>query len=202
MKEYINDTIKYYNDNCENFKSKWDNYLFDIPNTFAEYLKDDAYVLDLGCGTGRDSLYFKEKGFKVKCIDGSVNMCKIASEALGQEVENKNYLDIDYKDLFDGVFACASLLHLKDEDLKIVLKKVYDSLKFNGIMYASFKYGNDERFEDGRFFNDMTLDKFNRLMNETECNFEIIKAWNTSQYGTDSEFLNLLLKKKQCKYYR
>ena len=70
MKEYINDTIKYYNDNCENFKSKWDNYLFDIPNTFAEYLKDDAYVLDLGCGTGRDSLYFKEKGFKVKCIDG------------------------------------------------------------------------------------------------------------------------------------
>ena len=196
MKEYINDTIKYYNDNCENFKSKWDNYLFDIPNTFAEYLKDDAYVLDLGCGTGRDSLYFKEKGFKVKCIDGSVNMCKIASEALGQEVENKNYLDIDYKDLFDGVFACASLLHLKDEDLKIVLKKVYDSLKFNGRMYASFKYGNDERFEDGRFFNDMTLDKFNRLMNETECNFEIIKAWNTSQYGTDSEFLNLLLKKK------
>lgn len=196
MKEYINDTIKYYNDNCENFKSKWDNYLFDIPNTFAEYLKDDAYVLDLGCGTGRDSLYFKEKGFKVKCIDGSVNMCKIASEALGQEVENKNYLDIDYKDLFDGVFACASLLHLKDEDLKIVLKKVYDSLKFNGIMYASFKYGNDERFEDGRFFNDMTLDKFNKLMNETECNFEIIKAWNTSQYGTDSEFLNLLLKKK------
>ena len=196
MKEYINDTIKYYNDNCENFKSKWDNYLFDIPNTFAEYLKDDAYVLDLGCGTGRDSLYFKEKGFKVKCIDGSVNMCKIASEALGQEVENKNYLDIDYKDLFDGVFACASLLHLKDEDLKIVLKKVYDSLKFNGILYASFKYGNDERFEDGRFFNDMTLDKFNRLMNETECNFEIIKAWNTSQYGTDSEFLNLLLKKK------
>ncbi len=196
MKEYINDTIKYYNDNCENFKSKWDNYLFDIPNTFAEYLKDDAYVLDLGCGTGRDSLYFKEKGFKVKCIDGSVNMCKIASEALGQEVENKNYLDIDYKDLFDGVFACASLLHLKDEDLKIVLKKIYDSLKFNGIMYASFKYGNDERFEDGRFFNDMTLDKFNKLMNETECNFEIIKAWNTSQYGTDSEFLNLLLKKK------
>ena len=196
MKEYINDTIKYYNDNCESFKSKWDNYLFDIPNTFAEYLKDDAYVLDLGCGTGRDSLYFKEKGFKVKCIDGSVNMCKIASEALGQKVENKNYLDIDYKDLFDGVFACASLLHLKDEDLKIVLKKVYDSLKFNGIMYASFKYGSDERFEDGRFFNDMTLDKFNKLMNETECNFEIIKAWNTSQYGTDSEFLNLLLKKK------
>ena len=196
MKEYINDTIKYYNDNCENFKSKWDNYLFDIPNTFADYLIDNAYVLDLGCGTGRDSLYFKEKGFKVKCIDGSVNMCKIASEALGQEVENKNYFDIDYKDLFDGVFACASLLHLKDEDLKIVLKKIYDSLKFNGIMYASFKYGNDERFEDGRFFNDMTLDKFNKLMNETECNFEIIKAWNTSQYGTDSEFLNLLLKKK------
>ncbi len=196
MKEYINDTIKYYNDNCENFKSKWDNYLFDIPNTFADYLIDNAYVLDLGCGTGRDSLYFKEKGFKVKCIDGSVNMCKIASEALGQEVENKNYFDIDYKDLFDGVFACASLLHLKDEDLKIVLKKIYDSLKFNGIMYASFKYGNDERFEDGRYFNDMTLDKFNKLMNDSGCNFEIVKAWNTSQYGTSSEFLNLLLKKK------
>lgn len=196
MKEYINNTIKYYDDNCENFKSKWDNYLFDIPNTFAEYLKDDAYVLDLGCGTGRDSLYFKEKGFKVKCIDGSVNMCKIASESLGQEVENKNYLDIDYKDLFDGVFACASLLHLNNDDLKIVLKKIYDSLKFNGIMYASFKYGNDERYEDGRYFNDMTLDKFNKTITETECNFDVIKTWNTSQYGTDSEFLNVILKKK------
>lgn len=196
MKEYINNTIKYYDDNCENFKSKWDNYLFDIPNTFAEYLKDDAYVLDLGCGTGRDSLYFKEKGFKVKCIDGSVNMCKIASESLGQEVENKNYLDIDYKDLFDGVFACASLLHLNNDDLKIALKKIYDSLKFNGIMYASFKYGNDERYEDGRYFNDMTLDKFNKIITETECNFDVIKTWNTSQYGTDSEFLNVILKKK------
>lgn len=196
MKEYINDTIKYYNDNCDEFKSKWDNYLFDIPNTFASYLGDNAYVLDLGCGTGRDSLYFKEKGFKVKCIDGSVNMCKIASEALGQEVENKNYFDINYKEMFDGVFACASLLHLKDDDLKIVLKKIYDSLKFNGIMYTSFKYGNDERIEDGRYFNDMTLDKFNNLMNDSKCNFEIVKAWNTSQYGTSSEFLNVLLKKK------
>ena len=33
-------------------------------------------------------------------------------------------------------------------------------------------------------------------MNDAECNFEIVKAWNTSQYGTSSEFLNLLLKKK------
>lgn len=196
MKDYINDTLKYYNDNSENFKMKWDNYLFDIPNTFASYLKQGDNVLDLGCGTGRDSLYFKDKGFNVTCIDGSENMCKIASEALNQEVLNKNYFDLDYIDTFNGVFACASLLHLKNEDLKIILKKIYDSLKYDGIMYASFKYGNDERYEEGRYFNDMTLDKFNRLMNESGCNFEIVKAWNTAQYGSVREFLNIILRKK------
>lgn len=196
MKDYINDTLKYYNDNSENFKMKWDNYLFDIPNTFASYLKSGDNVLDLGCGTGRDSLYFKDKGFNVTCIDGAINMCKIASEALNIEVENKTYFDLDYKDMFEGVFACASLLHLKNDDLKIVLKKIYDSLRYNGIMYSSFKYGNDERYDDGRYFNDMTLDKFNRLMNESGSNFEIVKAWNTAQYGSDREFLNIILRKK------
>lgn len=196
MKDYINDTLKYYNDNSENFKMKWDNYLFDIPNTFASYLKSGDNVLDLGCGTGRDSLYFKDKGLNVTCVDGAINMCKIASEALNIEVENKTYFDLDYKDMFEGVFACASLLHLKNDDLKIVLKKIYDSLRYNGIMYSSFKYGNDERYEDGRYFNDMTLDKFNRLMNESGSNFEIVKAWNTAQYGSDREFLNIILRKK------
>ena len=200
MKDYINNTLKYYDDNIESYKELWlkdfsKNYNFEIPDIFLSYLEPNCHILDLGCGTGRDSKYFIDKGYQVTSIDGSKEMCNIAQTLLQKQVEQINFLDINYKEEFDGVFACASLLHLDNEDLIFVLKKISDSLKQSGILYTCFKYGNSTRVDEGRFYNDMNEEKFLDLIKNIE-NLKIIKTWISEQYKSDTKFLNYIIKKQ------
>ncbi len=199
MKNYINNTLNYYDNNSSKYKNDWtdeflNNYQFDVPEIFLSYLKPNSYILDLGCGTGRDSKFFIEKGHRVKSIDGSRGMCKIASETLKVAVEQMNFLDINYNKEFDGVFACCSLLHLNTQDLILCLKKVCDSLKNNGVLYASFKLGRDEKIVNNRFYNDMTEDKFKKICDNI-LDFKIVKTWTTDQYNTDTKFINFIVLK-------
>jgi len=194
MKYYIKNTIEYYNKNSSSYNNMWKDINFEIPDIFLSYLKEDAYILDLGCGVGRDSKFFQDKGYKVKAIDGSKEMCKIASEKLNMEVEQINFLDLDYHNEFEGIFACASLLHLDNEDLIIVLKKIKEALKENGILYTCFKYGEEERFEE-RYYNDMTLDKFKEITKEIK-ELKLIKSWKSEQQKTNRQFINFILRKE------
>lgn len=199
MKDYINDTLKYYDDNIESYKEHWlndftKNYNFEIPDIFLSYLSNNSHILDLGCGTGRDSKYFVDKGYQVTSVDGSYEMCNIAQSLLKKEVEQINFLDINYKEEFDGVFACASLLHLDNKDLIVVLNKISRALNQNGILYTCFKYGNSTRVDNGRFYNDMNEEKFLDLIKNIE-NLKIIKCWISEQYKSDTKFLNYIIKK-------
>lgn len=151
----------------------------------------------MGCGTGRDSKYFKKLGHIVKSIDGSLEMCKVVSRLLNEEVEQLNFLDIDYKEEFDGVFACASLLHLSNEDLLVVLNKISNALKENGILYTCFKYGNSTRVDKGRFYNDMNEEKFINILTNNVEDLKILKTWITEQYKTDTKFINYIIRKNK-----
>lgn len=199
MKEYIEKTLEYYKNNAHLYKAFWvnefsKNYNFDIPDIFLSYLNNNSKILDLGCGVGRDSKYFIEKGYNVTSIDGSKEMCKIAKELSGLKIYEINFLDINYVNEFDGIFACASLLHLSNEDLLVVLKKISCALKQNGILYASFKLGNKNRVENGKFYNDMTEEKFLDLCNNIN-ELKIIKTWITKQYKSDTKFINYIIQK-------
>ena len=199
MNNYQKETINYYDKNIEEYNRTWNidfnkEFKFEIPDIFLSYLKKDAYILDLGCGVGRDSKYFISKGYKVKSIDGSTKMCEIASANLNKPVEQINFLDIDYTDTFDGVFACASILHLNNKDLVKVLSKIEEVLKENGVLYASFKYGENERIIYNRYYNDMTEQKFTSVCKKINS-FKIIKVWKTKQYKTNTEFINFIIKK-------
>jgi SAM-dependent methyltransferase len=201
MKDYIKDTLNYYDNNIDLYKKLWlddfsSNYNFEIPDVFLSYLDKNSKILDMGCGTGRDSKYFKELGHIVKSIDGSLEMCKIASSLLNEEVQQLNFLDIDYKNEFDGIFACASLLHLSNEDLLIVLKKISNALKENGILYTCFKYGDSTRINKGRFYNDMNEEKFINILNNVE-DLKILKTWVTEQYKSDTKFINYIIRKNK-----
>lgn len=80
MKEKYN-TLEYYNRNAKIYCDQTlvgnlqENY-----NKFLKHLPPNAYILDFGCGSGRDSKYFLDNGYKVKAIDGSIEMCKLASK--------------------------------------------------------------------------------------------------------------------------
>lgn len=64
--------------------------------------------------------------------------------------------DIKYNNEFDTIWACASLLHLKSNDLVDVFNKCYKALQDNGVLYVSFKYGDFEGIIDDRYFTYLT----------------------------------------------
>ncbi|MBD5433319.1 MAG: class I SAM-dependent methyltransferase [Treponema sp.] len=196
----MNTTIQYYNKNATSFTT--DTLTADmtfLQDKFISYLPANSFVLDFGCGSGRDTKYFLSKNLKVKAIDGSEKMCEIAHKNTGIEIEHVLFSDFECEEnCFDGVWACASILHLPPTDLPIVLKKLELALKSNGILYASFKYGENDRIVDGRFFTDMTEKRFSQFFNSFKNNYRIIETLVTPDVRKNREnekWLNVFLRK-------
>lgn len=151
-----NETLDYYNKNAQEFCQSTVNADMSVCyQMFEKYLPRGGKILDLGCGSGRDSKYFLSQGYEVVSVDGSEEICKCAREYLQRPVQCVRFEEMNFSQEFDGVWACASLLHVEKDKLSDVLKRVFLSLKENGILYASFKYGTEEREKDGRYFVDL-----------------------------------------------
>ena len=169
---------------------------------FLANLPEGGSILDAGCGSGRDSLFFKKLGYQVVAMDGSVEMCKLASEHIGQEVVFAKFQEVDLKkltngqELFDGIWAAASLLHVPSSEIESVLGKLKDVLKQDGIFYASFKYGNFEGERNGRYFYDLKEDTAKALF--TKIGFKVEKMWITGDVREgrgDEKWINILVRK-------
>ena len=120
-----NKTIEYYNENAKQFVETTANVEFHhMQNRFLDKLKDSAFILDFGCGSGRDTKYFLEQGYQVNAIDGSEELCKLASELTGIEVKHMYFQEISEVEKYDGIWACSSILHLNHDDLEDVMKKM------------------------------------------------------------------------------
>ena len=161
----MNDTITYYNQNASAYAK--DTFSADcsaIQEKFMSKLASGAKVFDFGCGTGRDALVFLQNEYDVIATDGSEEMCRIASENTGLTVEQLYFQDLDYQEEFDGIWACASILHLSYQELTAVLPKMAVALKPGGIIYTSFKYGDFEGIRNGRYFCDFTEERFAGLI--------------------------------------
>ena len=189
--------MNYYDLNAKEFFS--DTVNADMSKHHEEFLKnlpENACILDAGCGSGRDAKFFMSKGFKVLAMDGSEEMCKIASKHIGKEVLHMQFQEITFTDKFDGIWASASLLHVPADEIEDVLKRLKDSLKENGILYASFKYGDFEGMRNGRYFNDLDEKTSNELFSKLD--FKILKTWIThdSRKNRENEkWVNILVKK-------
>ena len=136
--------------------------------------------MDAGCGSGRDSKAFLEASFSVTAFDASKEMRKRASEYLGQEVLDMRFEDIDFHNEFDGVWACASLLHVPGDQLPETMKKLNTSLKSGGVIYASFKYGDGTKMRGDRRFSDFDEKSIVPLFEN--AGFEIVY----NEVGTDN----------------
>ncbi len=193
-----NKTLDYYNQNVEDFINRTvDADMHYCQDIFIELLEPNAYILDAGCGSGRDSLYFLEQGFKVCAIDGSEEMCKAASDYIGKPVECLKFQDISYEETFDGVWACASLLHVPKQELPDVLRKFYRALKPGGVMYASFKYGYKEEERLGRFFSDYHLEEIENVFTKN-AGFELVEGFETEDVRpdyADKPWVNVIVRK-------
>ena len=126
----IDKTLKYYNENAQSFASGTVSVKFtEVQDKFLEKLNPDAYILDFGCGAGRDTKYFLSRGYQVDAVDGSEQLCRIASEYTGIKVRQMLFQELDEKEKYDGIWACASILHLPKKQLREVLENMYAALK-------------------------------------------------------------------------
>lgn len=194
----INQTIEYYNENAKQFVETTANVKFHhMQNHFLEKLQDGAYILDFGCGSGRDTKYFLEQGYNVDAIDGSEELCRMAGELAGIQVKHMYFQELSEVEKYDGIWACSSILHLNHDDLEDVIKKMTVAVKLNGIIYISFKYGIFSGVRNGRFFTDMTENTFNELLQKIP-GLEIEEQWITSDVRIgrgEEKWLNLILRK-------
>ena len=187
---------KYYKENIDNFIEGTINCdMSSQYNLFEKYLnKDTKKILDIGFGSGRDSLYFSKK-YEVYSIDPIEEFCNHAKSLGLKNVYCMNVQDINFINEFDGIWACASLLHIPSNEIVEVLNRCYNALTSNGIMYCSFKYSEFEGERQGRFFNDFTLDKLNKLLSNTK--FEVLEYTITDDVrpDRDEKWLNVVLGK-------
>jgi len=150
-----NQTLEYYDKNAMDFFERTVNIdMSSLYKRFEAYLKLNAHIMDLGCGSGRDSKYFLSRGYHVTAVDGSEQLCQLASAVIGQEVLHLRFCDLDFHEEFDAVWACAALLHVEKDQMTAVLQRIFRSIKPGGVLYASYKYGDTQRIKDNRLFND------------------------------------------------
>lgn len=197
--EEIKKTIEYYNENAKQFADTTKNVDFsDIQMHFLSMLPLGGSILDFGCGSGRDTKYFLERDYKVVATDGSEKLCRLASVYTGISVKNMLFGELADTDIYDGVWACSSILHLPYHELKAVMKKIAAALKEQGVFYTSFKYGDFEGERNGRYFTDMTEEKFAVLLHEISV-FDLEEQWVTSDVRPKREeekWLNVLLRRR------
>ena len=198
MSEREDKTISYYNTKAADFqKSISTANMNDACDRFLSYFTGPAYILDLGCGTGRDSKYFISQGHSALPADASEEMCRIATAVSGVTARQIRFEDLDYTNTFDGVWACASLLHAEREKLPGIICKINDALKPGGILYMSFKYGVSSEERNGRFFTDMTENALPFLCN-ADNGFKIIEYYISTDVRPErssEKWLNIIAKK-------
>ncbi len=173
-----NDTINWYQDNAEQFiESTQDVDMTDVYRPFLELVPQGGSILDLGCGAGAATVHFMKSGYRVTAVDGCTEMVDHTWHISGCQTRQMLFEELDYSDVFDGVWACASLLHVRKEELPGILRLVHKALKQGGVLYMSFKYGDEERVkDDGRLFSDFTEDSLRALI-EGAGGFMLKSLW-------------------------
>ena len=192
------DTLEYYNSKAKDFVSGTVDVAFtEIQDIFLEYIPVGGRILDFGCGSGRDTKYFTSKGYDVDAIDGSEELCKIASEYTGIQVKQMLFEELDEVELYDGVWACASILHVEKKQLPDIIKKIAIATKKGGVVYTSFKYGEFEGIRNGRFFTYLTEESFGEVLRNIP-ELAVEKLWISADVRAErgeERWLNIMLRK-------
>ena len=191
-------SVDYYNSNSESFIKDTRN--IDMKKSYEVFLAnipDQGLILNAGCGSGRDSLIFQKLGYRVDAFDGSSSMVSEAKKLTGLNIELSTFEDFEFNRSYNGIWACASLLHVRRANLVSILTRLSEGLISGGVLYSSFKYGNNERLNGERYFNDINEHVLKAYV-DTVPDISVMQTWVTGNRRTndnDEKWLNSLLLK-------
>ncbi|EHH3080867.1 class I SAM-dependent methyltransferase [Vibrio vulnificus] len=192
----MNITDQYYTENAQSFfESTVSVDVQKLYDQFLPHLDPNSAILDAGCGSGRDAKHFKALGFRVTAFDANQALVELASRHLEQHVIHAKFDTFRAEpNSFDGIWACASLLHVPDKELGATFLTLSQLLRPQGLFYCSFKYGQAAQVRNRRFFTDMDEHKLHATL--TTSPLTIKQTWVTSDVrpGRGSEqWLNAIL---------
>lgn len=170
--------------------------MHELHDRFLANLPSGGHILDAGCGSGRDARAFSALGFRVTAFDASPELAKLASAHLGKPVQIRTFHEVEEIACYDGIWACASLLHLPEKHLPEAIECLWTALKPGGCFYFSFKYGLGERQHTGRHFTDADEDVIaGWLAGLTDIARHEIWLTQDQRPGRDETWINALVMK-------
>lgn len=191
------DSAEYYKQNAADYFDETINLDLEVYlERFLEFVPDGGSILDLGCGSGRDSAYFLSQGYDVTALDGSEEMCNLASVHIGVDVLHMSFAEMDFEDVFDGIWANASLLHVPRNEIPVILSKTVRGLKKDGILYMTFRYGEFEGMEGERYYTDYRT----KMLKELIAGFDELEVLEIKKYedvrqDKDTLWIHIIVKK-------
>ena len=189
-------TLSWYRDNAIQYAEETRNSLvLDALWEFLSRMKEGGTILDYGSGSGRDSAYFLDKGFSVDSLDGSAEMKAQAESLFGIKVKLASFLSLEEKDKYDGIWAQASILHLEEHDLRVALTLIERALKRDGVFYSSFRKGEGDGYENGRWYTNMTERRFLSFL---PASLYVEKIWESQDVRprVNRTWLSIICRKK------
>ena len=146
---------------------------------FLPLLRDQARILDVGSGSGRDACYFQKKRYQVTALEPSKNLCREIRKAFSGEIVCSDIQSYRPEQRFDGIWACASLIHLQEKEILNFFGKMDLYLNDNGIVYLSGKNGiSTGKVADGRYFLEFTEQLIEKIL-EVSDRIKLEELWYT-----------------------
>ncbi|MFN3828255.1 MAG: class I SAM-dependent methyltransferase [Micavibrio sp.] len=178
-------TENYYESNAQNYyESTLKIDMTDVYDLFLKNIPKSGRILDAGSGSGRDTLAFLKRGYEVDAFDASESLAKLSSQLTGLETKVIKFQNFESLPIYDGIWACASLLHVPKKEMNSCIQRLLKALKPNGAIYVCFKLGNLERVaNDGRFYTDLNEKQLREILSKFS-NIKILDIWTYSQKNT------------------
>lgn len=167
----------------------------DLHEPFLARIPPGGHILDAGCGSGRDARAFLARGYRVTAFDASPTLARLASGHTGLPVAVRRFQEVDEQGAYDGIWACASLLHVPLTELPDVVGRLAAALVPGGVLYASWKWGSGERESGGRHFTDLDEEAASDLV-EVVGELRPLRLWCTPDQRPERQdefWLNVLL---------
>ncbi len=193
-------SARFYDDNAASFiTATVEVDMADLYAPFLEQIPDGGSILDAGSGSGRDALAFRQLGYTVEAFDASQAMVTATRELADVPVRQATFETFECARTYDGIWACASLLHVERRNLPEALERLVGALAPGGVLYASFKYGDQEREHEGRFFLDLDETALREIVLRSG-ELDILQVWTTLDQRpgrSDERWLNCLLRRAE-----